>query len=84
MPLNIEPSDLIALFVGGLAAAILGALDDLYDLRARWQLLGQVLLALVAVALGVAITVVNNPFGPGVIRFVPVFSVGSRCSGSSG
>ncbi len=76
MPLNIEPSDLIALFVGGLAAAILGALDDLYDLRARWQLLGQVVLALVAVALGVAITVVNNPFGPGVIRFVPVFSVG--------
>jgi UDP-GlcNAc:undecaprenyl-phosphate/decaprenyl-phosphate GlcNAc-1-phosphate transferase len=76
MPLNIQPADLVALFAGGLAAAIIGALDDLYDLRARWQLLGQVLLALGAVALGVVITVVNNPFGAGVIQFVAPFSAG--------
>jgi UDP-GlcNAc:undecaprenyl-phosphate GlcNAc-1-phosphate transferase len=76
MPLNISASDLVALFAGGLAAAIVGALDDLYDLRARWQLLGQVMLALGAVALGVGISVVNNPFGEGVIQFSAVFSVG--------
>ena len=76
MPLNIEPRDLVALFGGGLAAAIIGALDDLYDLRARWQLLGQVGLALLAVALGIGITVVNNPIGGGVIPFPPAFSVG--------
>jgi UDP-GlcNAc:undecaprenyl-phosphate GlcNAc-1-phosphate transferase len=74
-PLNIEIGDLVALFVGGLAAAVIGAIDDFFDLRARWQLTGQVLLALAGVALGVAITVVNNPFGPGVIRLAP-FSVG--------
>jgi UDP-GlcNAc:undecaprenyl-phosphate/decaprenyl-phosphate GlcNAc-1-phosphate transferase len=75
-PLNIEAWDLVALFVGGLAAAVIGALDDLYQLRARWQLLGQVGLALFAVVLGVGISVVNNPFGEGVIRFAAPFSVG--------
>ena len=75
-PLNIETADLVALFVGGLAAAVLGALDDLYDLRARWQLLGQVLLALFAIALGIGITVVNNPFTDDVIRFSAPFAVG--------
>jgi UDP-GlcNAc:undecaprenyl-phosphate GlcNAc-1-phosphate transferase len=75
VPLNISASELVALFAGGLAAAVVGALDDLYDLRARWQLLGQVLLALGAVALGISITVVNRPFG-GVIPFTGAFSVG--------
>ena len=74
-PLNIETGDLAALFVGGLAAAVIGAIDDFFDLRARWQLTGQVLLALFCVALGVAIVVINNPLGPGVIRLAP-FSVG--------
>jgi UDP-GlcNAc:undecaprenyl-phosphate GlcNAc-1-phosphate transferase len=75
-PLNIEPSDLVALFVGGLAAAVIGMIDDLFDLRARWQLAGQIVLALAGVALGVGITVINNPFGDGVIRFSQPFSVG--------
>jgi UDP-GlcNAc:undecaprenyl-phosphate GlcNAc-1-phosphate transferase len=75
-PLNIETSDLVALFVGGLAAAVIGVIDDLLDLRARWQLVGQIVLALAGVALGVGITVINNPFGDGVIRFSQPFSVG--------
>jgi len=54
----------------------MGALDDLFDLRARWQLAGQVLLALAAVALGVGIDVVNNPFGEDVIRFSLPYSIG--------
>ena len=33
---------LVALFVGGIAAAAIGALDDYLQLRARWQLIGQV------------------------------------------
>jgi UDP-GlcNAc:undecaprenyl-phosphate GlcNAc-1-phosphate transferase len=75
-PLNIETSDLVALFLGGLAAAVIGVIDDLFDLRARWQLGGQVLLALAAVALGIGFTVVNNPFGDDVIKFSRPFSVG--------
>ena len=75
-PLNIQLGDLVALFGGGLAAAIIGVLDDLYDLRARWQLLGQVGLALAAAALGIGIALINNPSGTGVIPFSPAFSVG--------
>ena len=75
-PLSIEASDLVALFLGGLVAAVMGALDDLFDLRARWQLGGQLGLALLAVALGIGIAVVNNPLGEGVIRFSRPFSIG--------
>ena len=76
MPLNITAFDLVALFAGGAVAAGIGALDDLYDLRARWQLLGQVLLALGAWVLGVGVTLISNPFGDAPIRFAPAFSVG--------
>ena len=75
-PLNINSADLAALFLGGLAAAIIGVIDDVLDLRARWQLAGQLALAIGAVALGVGFTVVNNPFGEDVIRFSEPFSVG--------
>ena len=75
VPLNISVSDLIALFAGGAVAALVGLLDDLFDLRARWQLLGQVLLALGATALGVTITLINNPFSDAPIRLEP-FAVG--------
>ena len=39
-PLNLEPGDFVALFLGGAAAAALGGIDDLFNLRARWQLAG--------------------------------------------
>ena len=75
-PLTIEPSDLIALFLGGAVAAGLGAIDDLFDLRARWQLAGQLFLAALAVALGIGVEAIANPFGKGVIPFNEAFSVG--------
>jgi UDP-GlcNAc:undecaprenyl-phosphate GlcNAc-1-phosphate transferase len=75
-PLTIQSSDLVALFLGGALAATLGAIDDLFDLRARWQLAGQVALAILAVALGITIEFVANPFGDGVIRFGMIFSAG--------
>ncbi|MFL5777755.1 MAG: glycosyltransferase family 4 protein [Chloroflexota bacterium] len=76
MPLTLDPSQLVALTVGGAAAAALGAIDDYLDLRARWQLVGQVGLALGAVALGVTIEFVGNPFGSGVIPFASPFAAG--------
>src|SRR5687767_9932840 len=75
-PLNLTPADFLALFLGGAAAAALGAIDDLFNLRARWQLAGQIGLALIAVALGIGITVINNPFADAPIRFIEPFSVG--------
>jgi UDP-GlcNAc:undecaprenyl-phosphate GlcNAc-1-phosphate transferase len=75
LPLFLESGEVIALLAGAAAAAAIGALDDFLDLRARWQLLGQLGLALGAVALGIGITSVNNPFGPGVLRFEGLLAV---------
>jgi UDP-GlcNAc:undecaprenyl-phosphate GlcNAc-1-phosphate transferase len=69
VPVTLEPSDVAALLIGGAAAAALGAIDDLFDLRARWQLVGQIALALGAVAAGVTITFVANPLGGANLRF---------------
>jgi UDP-GlcNAc:undecaprenyl-phosphate GlcNAc-1-phosphate transferase len=62
-----------ALLLGGAAAMLVGLLDDRFDLRARWQLGGQVLVALVPVVLGISVGLIANPFGPGVIRLEGVF-----------
>lgn len=74
-PRSIGQGELVALFLGGALAAAIGAIDDLVDLRARWQLLGQVGLALFAVALGIGVEVVNNPFGPGSIPIAAPFAI---------
>lgn len=72
----IAPNELAALLLGGAAAAALGAIDDFLDLRARWQLVGQLGLALFAVWAGLVIDFINNPFGEGVIRFAGPFAAG--------
>ena len=61
-------SEILALLLGGAAAMLVGTLDDQFDLRARWQFGGQVLVALVPVALGITVGAIANPFGPGAIR----------------
>jgi UDP-GlcNAc:undecaprenyl-phosphate GlcNAc-1-phosphate transferase len=72
---GLNATDIVALLVGGALAAFLGTLDDFLDLRARWQLLFQLVLAGFVVALGIGVDVVNNPFGPGVIRLDGLFEV---------
>jgi UDP-GlcNAc:undecaprenyl-phosphate GlcNAc-1-phosphate transferase len=72
VPPSLHPLGVAALLLGGAVAAGLGAIDDLFDLRARWQLMGQFALATGAVALGIQIDIVNNPFGQNIIVF-PAF-----------
>ncbi|MCI0346927.1 MAG: undecaprenyl/decaprenyl-phosphate alpha-N-acetylglucosaminyl 1-phosphate transferase [Chloroflexi bacterium] len=67
---------LIGLLGGAAAAAVIGAFDDVFDLRARWQLAGQVALALGAVWLGIGVFAIANPFGPGAIVFEDLFAAG--------
>jgi UDP-GlcNAc:undecaprenyl-phosphate GlcNAc-1-phosphate transferase len=69
VPIGFSPTEVAALLLGGAVAAGLGAIDDLFDLRARYQLLGQVALACGAVALGISIDFIANPFGGGTIPF---------------
>ena len=76
VPISLSPSEVSALLIGGAAAAALGAIDDLLDLRARWQLLGQVVLAAAAVAAGITIDFIANPLGGPAFRFAgPVAAV---------
>ena len=78
MPESIGLPEMIALLVGGAAAAVIGAADDYFQLRARWQGLGQVLLALATVLIGITVTFVNNPVGPGLLfleGFAGVFTM---------
>lgn len=59
---GIGTSQIVALLGGAVLAVGIGLLDDFLQLRARWQLLGQLALAGSAVALGVTVATVNFPF----------------------
>lgn len=76
VPRAVDPASVVALLLGGALAAAFGVLDDYFDLRARWQFVGQLGLALFAVGMGVLVELVNNPFSPGVIRLDGPFPVG--------
>ena len=81
---GVEPQSLVGLFGGAILGAVLGALDDRYDLRARWQFLGQLVLAGVAVATGITVAYIGNPFGAGHHPVRPAARRSrSRSSGSS-
>ncbi len=66
---GLGPNQLAGLFVGGLLAAVIGAVDDALDLRARWQFLGQAGVAFVAVWAGITVVSIGNPFGSESIPF---------------
>lgn len=57
----IRRDELVALLAGSALAAVFGFIDDRWQIRARWQFIFQVLLAAIAVILGVTITFVANP-----------------------
>jgi UDP-GlcNAc:undecaprenyl-phosphate GlcNAc-1-phosphate transferase len=58
---DVDGQTLAALLGGALVAATLGFFDDRWQIRARWQFAGQLLLALVPVAAGITIGFVFNP-----------------------
>ncbi|HEX7590354.1 MAG TPA: MraY family glycosyltransferase [Candidatus Limnocylindrales bacterium] len=58
----------LALLGGAALAVAIGFLDDKYQLRARWQFLGQFALAGLAVGLGMVVTLLNVPFAPDVLN----------------
>lgn len=55
--------EVVALFVGVGVGALLGYLDDRLQLRARWQFIGQFVLAGVALVMGIRIDRLPNPVG---------------------
>ncbi|MEI7744212.1 MAG: hypothetical protein WCK58_10765, partial [Chloroflexota bacterium] len=52
VPLTLSLPELLALLGGAIVATVLGVLDDTFQLRARWQFLGQLALAGIALVAG--------------------------------
>ena len=65
-----------ALLGGTLIAGAIGFIDDRFDLRARWQILGQLLISLIPIAFGLRILFVSNPLGAGVLLFPDAVALG--------
>ena len=66
---TVRGPQVVALFSGVALGAVLGYLDDRYQLRARWQLGGQLALAAVCLVAGILIDNMVNPLGGDPIRF---------------
>jgi UDP-GlcNAc:undecaprenyl-phosphate GlcNAc-1-phosphate transferase len=60
---SVRAAEVAALFAGVGLGALIGHLDDRFELRARWQFIAQFLLAGVALIGGITITRLPDPFG---------------------
>ncbi|HYI22158.1 MAG TPA: MraY family glycosyltransferase [Candidatus Limnocylindrales bacterium] len=62
----VQTTEVAALFVGVAVGAIFGYIDDRYQLKARWQFVAQFVLAGIALAGGILIVRIPNPFGDSI------------------
>lgn len=60
--LRVGDLQLVALFAGVILAMVFGVIDDRWQIRARTQFLGQLMLAVVALLGGILFTQIANPF----------------------
>ncbi len=67
----VRATEVAALFVGVAVGAVFGYVDDRYQLKARWQFVAQFLLAGIALAGGVLIERLPNPFGDPILLIGP-------------
>jgi UDP-GlcNAc:undecaprenyl-phosphate GlcNAc-1-phosphate transferase len=65
-----------ALLLGTVIAGVIGLIDDRFDLRARWQIVGQLLIALIPIAFGLRIAFISNPLGAGDLLFPDAIALG--------
>ncbi|MEN8253301.1 MAG: MraY family glycosyltransferase [Patescibacteria group bacterium] len=59
---------LIGIIIGAFLLAVVGFLDDIFDLHPLWRLLAGIVAALIVVSVGIGIAYVSNPFTTGVIH----------------
>ena len=73
---ELTSSGAAALLLGTVIAGVVGLIDDRYDLRARWQIIGQLLIALIPIAFGLRIAFISNPLGAGDLLFPDAVALG--------
>jgi UDP-GlcNAc:undecaprenyl-phosphate GlcNAc-1-phosphate transferase len=73
---ELTSSGAAALLLGTVIAGVIGLIDDRYDLRARWQIIGQLLIALIPIAFGLRIAFISNPLGAGDLLFPDAVALG--------
>jgi UDP-GlcNAc:undecaprenyl-phosphate GlcNAc-1-phosphate transferase len=73
---ELTSSGAAALLLGTVIAGVIGLIDDRYDLRARWQIIGQFLIALIPITFGLRIAFISNPFGAGDLLFPDAIALG--------
>ena len=61
--------------LAALLGMTLGFIDDAFELRARWQFLGLMLVSAIIVRAGIRIDFVDDPFGSGIIEFVTPIAI---------
>lgn len=59
---------LIGILIGASILAVVGTIDDIYDIHPFWRLGAGILSALIVVGSGIGIAYVTNPLGSGVIQ----------------
>ena len=73
---QLTSSGAAALLLGTLFAGIVGLIDDRYDLRARWQILGQLFISMIPILFGLRIAFISNPLGAGDLLFPDAIALG--------
>jgi UDP-GlcNAc:undecaprenyl-phosphate/decaprenyl-phosphate GlcNAc-1-phosphate transferase len=68
IPEEVRSSRFTLTAIAALLGMGIGLIDDIFDLRARWQLLGLTLVAALIVAAGVHIDFVNDPFSDRLVQ----------------
>jgi UDP-GlcNAc:undecaprenyl-phosphate GlcNAc-1-phosphate transferase len=66
-----------AVIVGGGLIVILGILDDIFELPAYLKFIGQTIVACLAIAMGLKVSLLSSPFSGGYIRLGIIGTIGT-------
>ncbi|HEV8229671.1 MAG TPA: MraY family glycosyltransferase [Candidatus Limnocylindria bacterium] len=76
IPEEVRSSRFTLTAFAALLGMTLGFVDDVFELRARWQFLGLLVVAAVIVAAGIRIDFLNDPLGDGLIELAGIVAIG--------
>ena len=75
IPDEVRSSRFTLTALAALLGMTVGFIDDALELRARWQFLGQAVVAAIIIAAGIRIDFVDDPFGSGLVQLAAPVAV---------